>query len=72
MILNNFVNELGNRIQIKIKNKKDSGVNHKTSKKIEFNGVSISIIGPSSMSEDIITYKEAEELYSSLKKFLNR
>lgn len=34
MIQSNFINEIGNKIKIKIKNKKDSGVNYKTKEKI--------------------------------------
>jgi hypothetical protein len=51
MIVNEFINELGN----KIKNKRDTDMNCKTKEKITFNGISLSIIGPSSMSENIIT-----------------
>lgn len=72
MIINNFINELGNKIKIKIKNKRDTGMNCKTKEKITFNGVSLSIIGPSSVSENIITRQEAEELYFTLKQFLNK
>lgn len=72
MIVSNFINEIGNKIKIKIKNQKDSGINYKTTEKIIFNGVSMSIIGPTSMSENVVTYKEAEELYFALKKFLNK
>jgi len=72
MIISNFINELGNKIKIKIKNQKDSGVSYNTKEKILFNGVNISIIGPTSLSENIITYIEAEELYFTLKKFLNK
>ena len=72
MILSNFINEIGNKIKIKIKKQKDTGINYKTKEKINFTGVSISIIGPTSVSENNITYKEAEELYLTLKKFLNK
>jgi len=72
MIISNFINEIGNKIKIKIKKEKDTGINYKTKEKIKFNGVSISIIGPTSISENIITYKEAEELYVTLKKFLDK
>ena len=71
MIITNFINELKNKIKIKIKNHKDSGVNYKTQQKINFDGISISIIGPTSESENVITYKEAIELYLALQKFLN-
>lgn len=70
MITITFTNELGNKIKIKIKKQKDTGVNYKTQQKIKFDGISISIIGPASESENVITYKEAKELYSSLQKFL--
>lgn len=65
-----FINEIGNKIIIKIKNKKDIGINNKTKKKIKFNGVSISLIGPTSESEWIITQDEAEELYYLLDEYL--
>jgi hypothetical protein len=71
MIITNFTNELENKIKIKIKNQKDSGVNYKTQQKIKFDGISISIIGPTSVSENVITYKEAIELNLALQKFLN-
>ena len=70
MIKNNFINELDNKIKIKIKNKKDIGVNSKTKEKINFKGVSISIKGPTSESENIITMKEAKELYKTLGLYL--
>ena len=72
MIVNNFINEIDNPIKIKIKNKKDTGTNYKTKKKFTFTGVSISIQGPTSESENIVTKKEAEELYNALKQFLNK
>jgi hypothetical protein len=70
MIKTAFTNELDNKIKIKIKNQKDTGVNSKTKQKIKFDGISISIIGPTSVSENIITYKEATELYLALQKIL--
>lgn len=72
MIITTFTNELENKIKIKIKNQKDSGVNYKTQQKIKFDGISISIIGPTSISENVITYKEATELYLALQNFLNK
>jgi len=72
MIINNFINELGNKIKIKIKNKKDTGINHKTKEKFTFTGISINIQGPTSESENVITKQEAEELYYSLKQFLQK
>ena len=70
MITTAFTNELENKIKIKIKNQKDTGFNSKTKQKFKFDGISISIIGPTSVSENIITYKEATELYLALQKFL--
>jgi hypothetical protein len=70
MITTVFTNELDNKIKIKIKNQKDTGVNSKTNQKIQFDGISISIISPTSVSENIITYKEATELYLALQNFL--
>jgi hypothetical protein len=71
-MITNFINEVGNKIKIKIKRRKDIGINFKTREKIKFNGVTISIIGPTSEGENEITYKEAQELYFLLKKFLNK
>ena len=68
MIQSNFINEIGNKIKIKIKNKKDSGVNYKTKEKIFFDAVSITITGPTSLTENVITYMEAEELFFYIKK----
>ena len=69
MYKNNFENEIGNKITVKIKNVKDTGVNHKTSDKYKFDAVNIQLIGPTSMSENTITYKEAKEMYKGLKIF---
>jgi hypothetical protein len=70
MIKSVFKNELGNKIVIRIKNQRDKGTNFKTKENFKFTGVSISIEGPESVSENIITNKEAEELYLALDKFL--
>ena len=70
MIKRVFKNEIGNNIIIRIKNKKDTGTNFKTKEEFKFTGVSISIEGPSSVSENVITNQEAEELYMALDKFL--
>lgn len=65
-----FINEIGNKIQIKIKNKNGVGKNYKTGEKIKYKGASVQIIGPTSMSENEITYMEAVELHKVLSKFL--
>ena len=44
----------------------------KQKKRYFFDEVSITIIGPTSLTEIVITYIEAEELYSTLKSFLNK
>jgi len=72
MIISNFINEIGNKIKIKIKNQKDVGVNYKTKEKTKFTGVSIAMFGPTSVAENVVTHKEAEELYFALKTFLNK
>jgi len=69
MYKNNFKNEIDNKITVKIKNVKDTGVNHKTGYKYKFDAVNIQLIGPTSMSENIITYKEAKEIYQGLSIF---
>jgi len=69
MEIKNFINEVGNKIQIKIKNKRITAKNNKTKK---YKGVSIQIIGPTSMSENNINYNEAVELHKALKKFLKK
>jgi len=72
MYKTNFNNEINNKITLKIKNVKDSNKNNKTKNEYKFDAVNIQLIGPTSMSENIITYKEAEELYLGLKDFLSK
>jgi hypothetical protein len=72
MIITNFTNELENKIKIKIKNQQDLGVNYKTQQKIKFNGISISIIGPTSVSENVITLEEAIQLHKCLGEYLKK
>ena len=72
MILKQFINELGNKVKIRIKNKKVVAVNYETKEEIDFNGVSISIQGPTSEGEFVVTYKEAEEIFLTLKKYLKK
>lgn len=68
----NFNNEINNKITLKIKNVKDTNKNHKTKNEYKFDAVNIQLTGPTSISENIITYKEAEELYIGLKDFLSK
>ena len=72
MIILNFINELNNKIKIKIKNQKDFGVNYKTQQKIKFDGISISIIGPTSVSDNVITLEEAIQLHKCLDEYLKK
>ena len=59
MILSNFINEIGNKIKIKIQRNTDFAINYKTKEKIKFNdGVKITMIGPTSeMTSEIIAIK---------------
>lgn len=59
-----FKNELGNEINIKIKEVSDSN------KGSNFDAVSIHMEGPTSETENTITYMEAKKLKNSLKDFL--
>ena len=63
MYKNNFKNEINNNISVKIKNIKTTGVNYKTGDEYKFDAVNIQLIGPTSISENTITYKEAKEIY---------
>lgn len=65
-----FVNELGNDIRLKIERSKDQGRNKKTGKKYRFDSVTITMTGPTSISENTITYKEARVMRKYLDKFL--
>lgn len=72
MISSTFINEIGNKIRIKIKKQKETKANATTNELIQFVGVSITIIGPTSETENIITRQEAEELYKCLGDYLYR
>jgi hypothetical protein len=72
VVVSNFVNEIDNRIRIRIKKHRGTGTNAKTGEVQRFDGVNFCIIGPSSTSENIVTLKEAEELYECLKRFLEK
>ena len=69
MYKNNFKNEIGNNITVKIKNIKDTSINKKTGDKYKFDAVNIKLIGPTSVSDNTITYKEAKQIYKGLGKF---
>jgi hypothetical protein len=59
-----FKNELGNKINIEIKEVSDSN------NKATFDAVSMSIEGPTSKTENTTTYVEAKKLNNLLKDFL--
>ena len=61
MIISNFVNEIGNKIKIKIQRNTDTATNYKTKEIIKFNdGVKITMIGPTSELGAEITLEELE------------
>lgn len=67
LVTSHFINEIGNTIQIKVEETKDSGVNEKTKKRSTFDAVKIVIIGPTSTSENTLTRQEAAELLRCLR-----
>jgi len=70
MIISNFINEIGNNIKIKIQKNTDFGINYKTKEKIKFNGVKITMIGPTSEMGNEITLEEAIQLHKCLGEYL--
>ena len=67
-----FTNEINNKIIVKIKNTKDIGTNYKSKEMFKFDAVDLQLIGPTSVMSNTITYKEAEEIYRGLGKFLKK
>ena len=67
-----FINEIGNKIVVRIKKKNGRGTNHKTKETKKYQGVSIALIGPTSMSENEITNMEAVMIYKCLKQYLEK
>ena len=73
MILSNFINEIGNKIKIKIQRNTDFAINYKTKEKIKFNdGVKITMIGPTSELGAEITLEEAIQLHKCLGEYLKK
>lgn len=60
-----FKNELGNDVEISIEDVTDSGIDSK-GREVDFDAVKITMVGPNSTSENIITLIEAENLRSLL------
>ena len=69
-VKSSFKNEVGKPIKVTVKHAKDTATNYKTGRKLDFNAVSISMIGPSSTCENIVTPMEAKALLKCLKIFL--
>ena len=67
-----FKNELGNQIETKIKKVTTEGTKSKTGEEVSFDAISLSIVGPNSMTENIITFQEGEKLHQLLGLFLER
>ena len=73
MIISNFVNEIGNKIKIKIQRNTDTATNYKTKEIIQFNdGVKITMIGPTSEMTSKITLEEAIQLHKCLGDYLKK
>lgn len=73
MIISNFVNEIGNKIKIKIQRNTDTATNYKTKEAIKFNdGVKITMIGPTSEMTSEITLEEAIQLHKCLGEYLKK
>lgn len=64
-----FTNEIGNKIKLNISKVYDDGKNNETKQKYKFNAVKIQLEGPTSVSENIITNKEAYHMYIQLHNF---
>ena len=73
MIISNFINEIGNKIKIKIQRNTDFAINYKTKEKITFNdGVKITMIGPTSEMTSEITLEEAIQLHKCLGEYFKK
>jgi hypothetical protein len=67
----NFINEIGNKIKIGVQRYFGQGTNHKTKETVKFtNGVKITIIGPTSEMNSMITMEEAVQLHKCLGDYL--
>jgi hypothetical protein len=72
MIVTKFTNEVGNPIRVRIKKQTIEGTNSRTGKVSKHAGVSITIVGPTSEAENIITFEEAKNLHRTLDTFLSQ
>lgn len=58
----NFVNEIGNEIEIHVDQVQDTGTNAQTGVKSQFDAIRIVVTGPTSTSENTLTLREAQVL----------
>lgn len=61
-----FLNEIGNTIRIVVEETEDSGTNAVTGQRYRFQALRLAMEGPTSLSENTITRKEAEVLLDCL------
>jgi len=71
MVISNFINEIGNKIKIKVQKHIDVGTNNNSKEKVKFTGVKITMQGPTSEMTNEITLREAIELHKCLGEYLN-
>lgn len=72
MISKTFINEIGNKIRIKIKKYKGTGTNYKNKTKHNYNGIEITMTGPTSEMTNEITLQEAIELHQMLGLYIKK
>ena len=66
----NFVNEIGNEIEVHVEQVQDTGTNAQTGVKSQFNAIRIVVTGPTSTSENTLTRQEAQVLLDCLRQVL--
>ena len=72
MTTKTFTNELGRKIKVVVKGLKAYEYDHTKKEEVIFPAINLKILGPISQYENIITIKEAEEVYNALKKYLKK
>jgi len=72
MTTKNFTNELGRKIKVIVKKTKAYEYDHQKKEEVNFPAINLKILGPISQYENIMTVKEAEEVYNALKLFLKK
>ena len=66
-----LTNELGNRIRITVESRLAVGIIGASGKTMPFGGVAVTLIGPTSTTENIITLDEARQLHAALGEYLS-